>query len=305
MKIHGPVLIALDGSESAERVLRPAQILASAFRTHLVIVSVLEDQSGVAPALEAELERLGRDHFESYLGGVRERIGRPETKATVRAGEAADEILACASELNAGVIAIASHGRSGISRWMYGSTASALIQRSTVPLLVVGPHAEWQASQRISHVMVPLDGSSLAAEAVEAARQLTDSAGARLSLVRIVPWAIEAYPYALPASYVPDLDKELEAGAAEYMSHQKEQIGDEVRTYVIRGGGTASRLLEFVEREHVDLVAMSTLGRTGVTRATLGSTADRMLQAAAPILLIPARSVQQNTNEAKQVELAV
>jgi nucleotide-binding universal stress UspA family protein len=305
MKIQGPILVALDGSESAERVLRPAQAVANALRTHLVLISVLEDQSGVAPTMEVELERLGRQYFESYLEGVRERVNRPETKAVVRVGDAADEILACAAESKAGVIAIASHGRSGINRWMYGSTASALTQRSSVPLLVVGPHADWKAPQGIPHVMVPLDGSSLAGEVLGVAEQFTESAAPRLSLVRIVPWAIEAYPYTLPAAYVPELDKELEQGAMEYMNRQKKLVGGEVRTHLIRGGGTADQLMEFVERENVDLVVMSTHGRTGVTRAALGSTADRMLQATAPILLVPARSARGIGREAGRIEIAV
>jgi nucleotide-binding universal stress UspA family protein len=302
MDIHGPILVALDGSESAERVLPSAEALAGALRTHLVIVSVLEGQSGVAPAMEVELEHLGREHFESYLDAVRERLGRPETRVTVRVGDAADEILACASETKAGVIAIASHGRSAVNRWMYGSTASALTRRSDVPLLVVGPHATGKSARKISHVMVPLDGSDAAGEVVEAARKIADS---KLSLVRVVQWAIEAYPYTLPESYVPALDKELEQGASEYMHRQKDLVGGDVRTYVIRGGGTASRLMEFVEREDVDLVVMSTHGRTGVARTALGSTADRMIQATVPVLLVPVRPVSGSTTASEKVQIAV
>lgn len=303
MKIQGPILVALDGSEIAEGVLGPAEILSSALRTHLALVSVLEDPSDLEPGVAVEMERLGQEHFASYLAGVRERLHRPDIKTTVRVGNPAEEILACAFQINAGMIAIATHGRSGISRWMYGSTASALLQRSTVPILVVGPSC--RPTNELRNVMVPLDGSQLAEEALGAALQIRDAHHSKLSLVRIVPWAVEEFPYTLPSAYVIDLDKELELGATAYMNLQKELVGGEVRTHLIRGGGTANQLMEFVERGEVDLVVMSTHGRAGVTRAALGSTADRMLQATAPILLVPAPSAQSSAREVKSLETVV
>jgi nucleotide-binding universal stress UspA family protein len=291
MTVHGPILVALDGSETAEAAARVAERLATELRSHLILLAVLEDSPGIVPGAEVDLERMGREYFTTYLNDVQARLARPETRTTVRVGHPAGEILACAEETGAGVIALTTHGRSGVGRWLHGSTASDLLSRSRVPLLIVGPNVNVGASGgKFNHIMVALDGSELAESALDVAQQLSDASAAKVSLVRAVQWAVQAYPYTLPDRYVPELDAELEKGAQAYLDRQRAALGKNATTRVIRGA-TADSLLDFVERHKVNLVVMSTHGRGGVARAAIGSTADRLLQAAAPVLLLPGRNV--------------
>jgi nucleotide-binding universal stress UspA family protein len=288
MSLHGPILVALDGSETAERAARLADALATALRSHLALLTVLEDLPGVLPGAEVDLERLGREHFTTYLKDVRTRLGHPEIRTIVRVGHATSEILACADEIGAGVIALTTHGRSGVGRWLHGSTASDLLHRSHVPLLVLGPNiSEAPTGNRVSHIMVPLDGSELSETALEVASQLKAATNAKVSLVRAAQWAVQAYPYTLPMQYVPELDAELEKGALAYLDRHRGALGQDVATHVVRGA-TADSLLDFVDRQKVDLVVMSTHGRSGIARVAIGSTADRLLQGASAVLLLPA-----------------
>jgi nucleotide-binding universal stress UspA family protein len=102
-----------------------------------------------------------------------------------------------------------------------------------------------------------------------------------------VRWAVQAYPYTLPDAYVPQIDEELEKGAKEYLRRHEKSLADagKVDAFVVRGA-VADGLLDFVDQQSIDLVVMTTHARTGITRAALGSVADRMLQGAAPVLLI-------------------
>jgi len=294
MNDHGPILVPLDGSELAEGILPYAAALADALRTHLAIVTVWEGtERDLAnfPVLAADYERSARECFDEYHKGIIARLRRDGTTRMVREGDAQDEILKAAEEVDARAIAIATHGRSGFGRWLYGSVAAGILRRSPVPLLVAGPKALGRKPERaeFKHIMVPLDGKELSEAALPVATQLAAKTGARVTLVRAVNWAVQTYPYTLPSAYVPQVDEELEAGAKAYLRRKEDEIRDAVASvdaYVVRGSA-ADGLLEFADGRGVDLVVMTTHARSGLARAALGSVADRMVQARVPLLLVP------------------
>lgn len=291
---RGPILVPLDGSETAERVLPYAMALADALHTHLTLITVWEgtdsEIGSTFPAIAQEIGQSAQQHFEEYLGSIRQRLGGGEQIRTiVRPGDAGEEILKAADEVDARVIAIATHGRSGIGRWLYGSTAGHLMRHAGVPVLSVGPHALARSTHGVAlkHVMVPLDGGELSEAAIPAAVLVASALKAKLSLVRAVNWAVQSYPYSLPDAYIPQVDDELEKGAKEYLRRQEAALKGkvDVGAFVARGA-VAEGLMDFVEKESVDLVVMTTHARSGIVRAALGSTADRVLQGQAPVLLI-------------------
>jgi nucleotide-binding universal stress UspA family protein len=287
----GPILVALDGSELAEGVLPYARALAGAMKAPLVLATVWEgaerDLGETFPAMATEIGEAAQQHFSEYLGRIKGRIAGGEVETIVRPGDASEELPRIAEETGARIVAIATHGRSGIGRWLYGSTASHLIRHSPVPLLVAGPHALGRKGEAvIKHVGVPLDGSELSEAAVEPAISVARALGARISLVRAVKLASQSYPYTLPDAYFPQLDEELERAAKDYLRGVEERIsGVERDAFVVRGF-VAEGLMDFVEKQRIDLLVMTTHGRAGLVRMALGSLADRMLHGGAPVLLI-------------------
>lgn len=289
----GPILVPLDGSETAEGALPFAVALADALGTGLVLLTVSD---GAEPELIATFPEVARDvsvaantHFEQYLAGVKDRVQAKDVSTVVRSGDAADEIERVAKEVGARAIVIATHGRSGIGRWVYGSTAGQVLRSSGVPVLAVGPNVlgKKAATASVSNIMVPIDGSPLSERALPVSIDLATKANARLSLVRALRWAVQAYPYTLPDAYVPQIDDELEKGAKEYLQLRKAEIPKDVKAeaFVVRGA-IADGLIDFADQQHVDLVVMTTHARKGLKRAALGSVADRMLQGPAPVLLL-------------------
>jgi nucleotide-binding universal stress UspA family protein len=293
MRVQGPVVVALDGSELAEGALPYAVALAKAHGTRLTLLCVWEgndtELTATLPSVATELASNAHEHFEAYLRGIQARlVDEVPVQASVREGNAADEIIGASDELNASAIAIGTHGRSGIGRWVYGSTASSVLRRATIPVLVAGPEAlrNPDAPAAFTHVMTPLDGTEMSEAALPVAREIAARTGARISLVRAVRWAVQSYPYTLPDAYVPQIDDALEKSAKAYLTRKESELGGEgVHAYIVRGA-VADGLIDFVDKEGVDLVVMSTHARAGLARAALGSTADRMLQGSAPVLLI-------------------
>jgi len=293
MRDRGPILVPLDGSELAEGAIAYAVALAKALGEHVVLMTAWEGTESELganfPAMALEIEQKASSYYNTYLEGIRARVGTgivSETK--VVAGDAAEQILQVADDVKARLLVIATHGRSGIGRWLYGSTAGRLLRTSKVPIVAVGPHALEKSTAEVSmsHIMVPLDGSPLSEAALPVARTLAAALKGRVTLVRAVRWAVQTYPYSLPDAYIPQVDEELEAGAKAYLREQEAQVTEvPVDAFVVRGA-IADGLIDVVEKQAVDLVVMTTHARGGFLRAALGSTADRMLQGPAPVLLV-------------------
>ena len=291
---RGPVVVPLDGSKVSERALAHAVVLARTWEEEIVLIGVTTARNqgglaGLAPAIKLEFEESGVQQAEDYLRRVRNKLRRTvEAKAMVRIGDPAGEVMAAARKLNARVIVMTTHGRSGVSRLVQGSVAGKLLRESTIPLLAIGPKVpESTAGKlRLKHVLLPLDGEKASEVALPVARQLAADLGGRISVVRVVPW-INDYSYqAQAAVYDLKLDKVLEQGASAYLDRKLQTLDGVEAQGFIRRGYAAARLHDFVTRQKVDLVVMTTHARGGVARATLGSIADRMLRAKAPVLLL-------------------
>ena len=292
MKDTGPILVPLDGSELAEAAVPYASGLARGLNAPIVLVTAWEgtdsELGAEFPSMALEIEQKARMRFTDYFDGVKKRLHGQNVETMIRSGEAAQEILHAIEETRARLLVIATHGRSGISRWVYGSTAGHLLRESPVPVLAVGPHTLKKAAKDVAlkHIMTPLDGSDVGEEALPVARQLAQKLDARLSLVRVVEWAVQAYPYALPDQYAPQVDEELDAGAKAYLKRKQEELKDvQSDAFVVRGA-VADGLIEFEEKESVDLTVMTTHAREGLARLVLGSVADRMLQGPVPVLMV-------------------
>ena len=293
MRDSGPVLLPLDGSDLSAGALPYAEALARVTRAKLIVLTVWEgidnELGSTFPSMALDVQEKAQAHFEEYLATAQANISGVEVETLVRTGRPADEIAKVAEDAGARLIVLATHGRSGLSRWAYGSTAGHVLRNGAVPVLAVGPHALEKPEQdkTIRHIMCPLDGSDHSAAALPVATGLARQLGARISLVRIVRWAAQAYPYTLPDAYVPQVDDELEEGAKAYLRKMEERIeGVERSAFVVRGS-VAEGLFEFIDKEAVDLVVMTTHARSGIARMTLGSVAERLLHGTAPVLMIP------------------
>ncbi|MEN6545697.1 MAG: universal stress protein [Armatimonadia bacterium] len=137
-------------------------------------------------------------------------------------------------------------------------------------------------------IMLTLDRSGLAEQAIPHAVALAKSFGARLEVVSVVP---------LPGSEATavtgaDVDWELEVATyKEYLAGVMARIADEgvPATEEIRRGNIAEEIIRHVDEAGVDLIVMSTHGRSGVGRWVYGSIADRVLRyAPVPVLLVRA-----------------
>jgi nucleotide-binding universal stress UspA family protein len=148
--MYQKILVPLDGSELSECSLEHVKAVASGCRVpETVLFRAVEPlsaetvsalaQAGDSVLREAELDN--QNKAGKYLDKVRDRLKKDglAVKTVVVDGPAAEEILDYAQKNRIDLIVMASHGRSGISRWFFGSVAQKVLQHSPVPVLMVSP----------------------------------------------------------------------------------------------------------------------------------------------------------------------
>lgn len=154
------------------------------------------------------------------------------------------------------------------------------------------------------HILLPLDGSELAAGALPHAEALATLAKARLVLLQVVPstaMIASETAAASPGLGLPTVDPFVTSGQLETI---EETIASEANTNlgsvatalranslqvdtVILQGSPADAILTYAKNEHIDLIVMATHGRTGIARALFGSVAESVLHhATCPVLLV-------------------
>lgn len=310
----GKILIPLDRSPLAEQAVGRAVAIARATNASIDLVLVHETFGNM---LDAAFSRSTGDvvEAEAYLVAIAKEIragaGISVTCAVLRGG-VADIICERARNTGADLIVMTSHARTGISRLWLGSVADAVVHHCPVPVLLLRPMErssdEDSAEHLFKHVLVPLDGSTFAAEALAPAMDIARASSAMLSLVRVVQPVplMSVYDPTIPVAYpplVPDeaATRRLVAEVAAELDETARQLRAErqlkVRSEVVLSEGTAASIIRYAGAHNVDLVAMSTHGR-GATRLLVGSVADAVLRGSGlPVLLRrPAQAMVEPTH---------
>ncbi len=141
------ILVTLDGSDFSERALEPVFEIAQQFRAEVVLLRVLAPDpiamaAGAGPQyldLHEMREQRELSEAESYLRGIRTawQSTGVATEIHVAVGAPPEMILKVADGVNADLIAMSTHGRSGLDRFLYGSVAEAVLRGTQVPLLLI------------------------------------------------------------------------------------------------------------------------------------------------------------------------
>ncbi len=278
------ILVPLDGSELAERALPYAREVARRSNAEiLLLTSILPvgiwDATASAINWERE-EQLAQkyldDHSRRLQGdGLRARVKRLH-------GDPAAAVLHTAGQEGIDLIAMSSHGRSGITRWLFGSVADRIIQSSSVPLLVIRPDDDAPAaSPAFAKILVPLDGSAVAARVLPFVEEIAHLFGASLLLFHAVA-PVSAYPGFETVN--PQIGgqalEEMQARARELLSGTGQELqarGLKV-SVAISIDLAADGILAAARETGADLIAIDTHGRSGLGRIVLGSVANAVVR---------------------------
>ena len=174
------IVVGLDGSTFAERALPFATAIAERSGARLVLVRAASEETVV----EAHDYLRALAAPSRGLGGHGE---HPAVDTAAREGEPAAVLLEEGRRRRADLLVLATHGRSGLGRWRYGSVADAVLRHADRPLLLVPATCDraWPRD-RAPRLLVTLDGSGFAEEALPPARTMAQHLGAEVVLLRAV-----------------------------------------------------------------------------------------------------------------------
>jgi len=280
------ILVPLDGSGEAESVLPYLRDLAPRFDSRVYILGV---------GIGSRTRRVNR-LLEDYINRTALSLRGDNVKAdpVVLYGIAPDKILDFVVQKEIDLIIMATHGRSGVTRWWMGSVAEKVISETPAPVLLVRSrrHKKTKAAGKLhllDKILAPLDGSDIGQAALPYIETLAIEARASVSLLQIVspPGTVEASLLGGPdwRKFV----KAMQDAGEDYLKIVAKKFNEKgIKTvYEVVSGDPADKIVEYAEDNKMSLIAMSTHGRTGLARWVLGSVADKILHGSTmPILLV-------------------
>ncbi len=292
--MYRTIMVPLDGSTFAESALPLAISVARRTGAGLQLVAVHEPIPSFA---YDEWESASREWTTDYLRRTTDRIGEagPVAGSELRTGPVVEALEAQADACDASLVVMATHGRGLLSRAWLGSVADAFVRHTDRPVLLVRPEDDARADisedRTFRNILIPLDGSALSEDAKDHAVELGSRFDAGYHLVRVVP-----FPADVASSYLPytvqvnqGIVEEAKLAAADYLEDQAESLrtaGHRVTTSIQVDAQPGHGILRAAEAEACDLIAMATHGRSGLTRALLGSASDKVLRGThLPLLL--------------------
>ena len=139
--MYKKIVVPLDGSKLAESVLPHVRACAKSFSAEVFLLRVAHVPAEFIFSDPAAAGSVLADDSEGYLAGLAGTMrGEGLTVTTyVAKGPVADAILGYADSIAADMIAMSTHGRSGLSRWMVGSVADKVVHGATIPILLIRP----------------------------------------------------------------------------------------------------------------------------------------------------------------------
>jgi nucleotide-binding universal stress UspA family protein len=296
------VLVPLDGSELSAQALPVAEQLCTQLAAELELVRVLPN---AALPIEASGAYVPADVYQQLAADqeheTAQYLARVAVDARVRGlrahthmewGNAADTIVAAAAELDANLIVMTTHGRTGLARLALGSVADRVVRGGEAPVLLIratpsGTQPPMPCEAELRRALVPLDGSPLAASVLyTVALVLAGPVLHEITLLQVVE---------------PHDGLAGKRAAEEYLDAERVRLLERlagrhcsVDRQVCISKDPAQSIVERSE-EMCDLVLMATHGETGIGRLAFGGVTDRVLRdGKTPLLVVhPPRATRQ------------
>lgn len=303
------IMVPTDFSDTALRAVNHGALLARAFGAKLILANVLETgafwqfalpgPTMVVPVNIEEIRKSIESHAEYRLIEIMEsdyaRKAPSIKTAVIKEHPASVGIAKYAKSKEIDLIVIGTHGRTGISEWLFGSTTEKLLRIAPCPVLTIGPAAAQEPEREVfNHVLFPFDFSPASRHALHYACAFARTHEGKLTLLHVIELR------KVPKSY--PVDEAVLSASSETLQRR---IQDEMRLevtnmfagecpgnveFVVRDGKPYKEIVEYAGAEKANLVV---IGNTGINEThghKLGSTAENVVpRAKCPVLVVNTR----------------
>lgn len=285
------ILVPLDGSSSAEIALPFAEEIAARTAADIFLMTATGSVSiEVEPLFRPYLEKT-RENVRAAVSGYGAR-GATGPYIAVLSGPPADAILKHAEGVKADLVVMAGRGSTGPGPWSLGSVATRVSVASPIPVLVVkNPAEETSIKQKkiFKKILVPLDCSAAGEAALPFTEALAEALGCELVLLHAVQPAATWMGYGAGGDYLAIQEPEdVRAAATVYLKALQKRLTAKglAAKIELEDGVPAERIIHYAGAEGIDAIAISTHGRSGISRWVFGSVTQKVLQFAKPAVLV-------------------
>jgi nucleotide-binding universal stress UspA family protein len=290
-----PILVPLDGSQLAECVLPQVVSFGQAFNAKISLLHVLDtNQAGSSAQLMDLLNwQINKTKAKLNLKRIGDQLEKSglQTKGVVLEGPVVESIIEFAQSQKMKLVILSSHGRSGLRNWEISSVTQKIIQSAPTSVLLV--RAPQLNEQRYERILVPLDGSWRAENVLPIITVLARFHKSQIQIVHVVKMP-EMARHMPPVQEDTDLSDQIVARNREEALQYLEQVqsrstmaGIDVKTHLIIDHDPMAALHELVEREQINMLALSAHGFSGNIKWPYGSMVNNfILYGKIPLLIV-------------------
>ncbi len=288
------ILFPTDFSESSDQAFEHALFLAREHDATLEILHVIQLAPGyphlgvptMATMKETDVKKLIQEQIDRISDS-----GNVDLKTTIKEAPAIGRsIVEYSEEQDVDLIVIGTHGRQGVRRFFLGSEAEEVLRGAERPVLAVRKQDEPFPATPLRRVLVPVDLSERSIAALAHAQEIAAMYGAQLDVIHVVdPDLRHPSVYSELTGRQLETAFEIEAAVQETlksMTDSARKAGIDVQTHVCHGSPTRY-IFEFAQTHDMDLIVMSSHGRTGAERLLVGSVTQKVMRATpCPIFVV-------------------
>jgi nucleotide-binding universal stress UspA family protein len=300
------ILVPLDGSSLAERVLPHVMAIAGPFKSRVTLLKVMSKSSsnGIGRRFDPLDWQMREAEARAYLNRLKTQLSQEGLDVTISLveGEPATRIVEFVQNNEVDLIILSSHGGSGLTGWNISSVVQKTVIRVQKPTMIVRAYQtleEGPSAISYKRLLVPLDGSQRAECVLPMASALAAFHNAELLLAHVVRKP-ELPRRAPPSKIESELARKLvnrnREEATRYLRQIKSRFPGQLKTYLFVGDDVANTLHEIIEREGPDLVLMSAHGYSGSTQWPYGSLALNFIAYGATPLLVVQDIAEDNVS---------
>jgi len=276
------ILVPTDGSQESERALDIAIPLAKALDLSITLFWCWEGLPDLDEAFSQEfIEEITTREMKDRAAAVDQlahsRLAPQGIDHQIESsvGHPAELLLELIESITPRFVAISTHGRSGFKRWRLGSIADRVVRNAQADTIIVSPDDTTPLAEEIGKIVVPLDGSERAENALTDAVQIARATGASLILVRAYLTVLATTPMGLDVAYT-QVNEAAMASARLYLDEVAAQIPDIPVEKEVFSGEASQAIIDAAG--DADLIVMASHGRGGLARMALGSVTDAVIR---------------------------
>jgi len=295
-----PILVPLDGSLLAECALSHVVSIARAFDAKVVLLRVLDKNQASEKGQLFDMVnwQINKTGAKLYLEKTSARLQKAglQIETEVLEGLVAESITEFAQTTGSKLIILSSHGRSGLSQWGISSVTQKIIFGAPTSVLIIRAHQPATSEgikEQYKRILVPLDGSKRAENVLPIARLLARFHKSWIHVVHVVKTPEMARQMPLAREDV-ELSERIVARNREEAIRYLDQVrlhspldGIDVQTHLLTSDNAAAALHELVEKENIDMVALSAHGYSGYSKWPYGGMVNNfVLYSKVPLLIV-------------------